>query len=60
MLNQCPDCRTVMNPEAPYCDACGCTLPPLPPPRDFKLLIGAVAMFAVVIVTIAFLRAFVG
>jgi hypothetical protein len=60
MLNQCPQCRTMMNAEAPYCDACGCTLPPMKPGYDFKPLIGAASMFATVIVTIALLHSFVG
>lgn len=60
MLNQCPECRTVMNPEAPYCDACGCTLPPMKSGHDFRLLIGTAAIFATVMIAIAFLHALAG
>ena len=61
MPKQCLDCRTVSNSEAPYCDACGYTFPkpgPSTMSRDLKIFLSALAMTAVAIVVIGFLRAF--
>lgn len=60
MLKQCPQCGKMMNREASDCDACGCAFTPVRAPLDLKLFIGALAMFAVVIVAVAFLRSFMG
>ncbi len=63
MSKQCPQCRTMMNPEAPYCDACGCTFPAARVPQmalDLKALIGTLAIVGILVVAIAFLRSFVG
>jgi hypothetical protein len=49
-----------MNGEAPYCDACGCALPPAEVPLDLKVFIAALAVSAVAIVAVAFLRSFKG
>lgn len=59
MEKQCPDCRTVSYPDAPYCDACGCTFRAAKPaamPRDLKIFLSALAMTAVTIVIIGILR----
>ena len=60
MLKPCPECRATMNAETPYCDSCGCALPPAKLPRDLKVFLGAVAMLSAVIVAVAFVRSFVG
>jgi hypothetical protein len=56
-VKKCPQCRTKMNADAPYCDACGCIFPSAAPAKaasDLKVFIGALAMFLVVIVLVAF------
>jgi hypothetical protein len=60
MLKPCPECRTMMNAEAPYCDSCGCAFTPVELPRDLKVFVGVLAMLSVVIVAVAFLRSFIG
>ena len=63
MSKPCPECRSMMNPEAPHCDACGCPFPPAPAPQmaiDLKAFIGALVVFAVFVVAFAFLRSFAG
>ena len=59
MRKPCSICRTVMNAEAPYCDACGSIFPE---PRvslmapDLKIFISALAMIAVAVILVGFLR----
>ena len=60
MLKRCPECSTTASAEAPYCEACGCLFEPPKVPSDLKIFMGALAMFAIVIVAVAFLRSFVG
>lgn len=48
------------NTEAPYCDACGRIFRAARVPLDLKVFMGAMAMSAIVIVAVAFLRSFVG
>jgi hypothetical protein len=60
MLKRCPECSTSANPTAFYCDACGRIFDAPKVPSDLKVFMGALAMFAIVIVAVAFLRSFVG
>jgi len=60
MLKRCPECSTTAGAAAPYCEACGRFFEPPKVPSDFKVFMGALAMFALVIVAVAFLRSFVG
>ncbi len=60
MLKRCPQCSTSASDAAPYCEACGRLFETPQVPFDLKVFMGALAMFAVVIVAVAFLRSFVG
>ena len=60
MLKRCPECSTTASATAPYCEACGRLFEPPKVPSDLKIFVGALAMFAIVIVAVAFLRSFVG
>ena len=60
MLKRCPECSTSANPAAVYCDACGRIFDTPQVPSDLKVFMGALAMFAIAIVAVAFLRSFVG
>jgi hypothetical protein len=62
MPKQCAECRTVTNSEAPYCDACGYTFPkPVVPTMtwDLKMFLGVLAMAAIAIIVVGFLRVFI-
>ena len=59
VTKQCSQCRTVMNTDAPYCDACGFPFskPEVPSmPLDLKVFISALTMIAVTIILIGLLR----
>ena len=60
MLKRCPECSTTASAAAPYCEACGRLFETPKVPSDLKIFMGALAMFAIVIVAVAFLRSFVG
>jgi hypothetical protein len=60
MLKQCPECSTTTSDTAPHCEACGRMFAALRVPSDLKVFMGALAMFAIVIVAVAFLRSFIG
>ncbi len=60
MLKQCPECSATMNAKAPHCEACGRIFAAGTVPLDLKVFMGALAMFALVIVAVAFLRSFAG
>lgn len=60
MLKRCPECSTSASAAAPYCEACGRLFEPAQVPSDLKVFMGALAMFAIVIVAVALLRSFVG
>jgi len=52
----------MMNAEAPYCDACGCTFPAarVPPTAlDLKSLIGTLVIFGILVVAILRVFAFI-
>ena len=62
MSKQCPQCRTMMNAEAPYCDACGCTFPAARVPQmalDLKAFIGTLVIFGILVVAILRVFAFI-
>ena len=59
MRKQCADCRTVTNAVAPYCEACGYVFSTPARPamaRDLKIFLSALAMAAITIVVIGFVR----
>jgi hypothetical protein len=60
MLKRCPECSTSASAAAIHCESCGrlCDTPKAP--SDLKMFMGALAMFAIVIVAVAFLRSFAG
>ena len=60
MLKRCPECSTTASSAASYCEACGRLFGTPKAPSDLKIFIGALAMFAIVIVAVAFLRSFIG
>ena len=60
MLKRCPECSTTASAEASYCEACGRIFETPRVSSDLKVFMGALAMFAVMIVAVAFLRSFVG
>jgi len=60
MLKRCPECSTTASAASPYCNACGRIFETPKVPSDFKVFMGALAMFAIVIVAVAFLRSFAG
>jgi hypothetical protein len=61
MLKRCRECSTTTSAEAPYCEACGRLFVETPKvPSDLKVFMGALAMFAIVILAVAVLRSFVG
>jgi hypothetical protein len=60
MLKRCPECSTTASSSAPYCEACGRIFETPNVPSDLKVFMGALAMFALVIVAVAFLRSFKG
>ena len=60
MLKRCPECSTSASAVAAYCEACGRLFEPPRAASDLKVFIGALAMFAIVIVAVAFLRSFIG
>jgi hypothetical protein len=60
MLKRCPECSSNATAAAPYCDACGCLFETPKASSDLKIFVGALAMFAIVIVAVAFLRSFIG
>ncbi|HSR05640.1 MAG TPA: hypothetical protein VLM42_00700 [Bryobacteraceae bacterium] len=60
MMKRCPECSTSASSTASYCEACGRLFDTPEVPSDLKVFMGALAMFAVVIVAVAFLRSFIG
>ena len=60
MVKRCPECSTTASAPASYCEACGRIFATPKVPSDLKVFMGALAMFAIVIVAVAFLRTFVG
>ena len=60
MLRRCPECSTSASAAASYCEACGRIFETHRVPSDLKVFMGALAMFAIVIVAVAFLRSFIG
>lgn len=60
MLKRCPECSTTASAGAPYCEACGRFFETPKVPSDLKVFMGALAMFALVIVAVAFVRSFGG
>jgi hypothetical protein len=60
MLKRCPECSTSASSTASYCEACGRLFDTPQAPSDLKIFMGALAMFAIVIVAVAFLRSFIG
>ena len=60
MLKRCPECSTTASSAATYCEACGRLFDAPQAPSDLKIFMGALAMFAIVIVAVAFLRSFIG
>jgi predicted amidophosphoribosyltransferase len=58
MANVCPECRTAMDANAPYCEACGYQFPKVPAAASSNgckfLAYGIVAMLAIVLA--AYLR----
>ena len=60
MLKRCPAYSTTASAAASYCDACDRIFETPQVPSDLKIFMGALAMFAIVIVAVAFLRSFVG
>jgi hypothetical protein len=60
MLKRCPECSTSASAGVTYCEACGRLFEPPEAPSDLKIFMGALAMFAIVIVAVAFLRSFIG
>jgi len=60
MLKRCPECSTSASAAAIHCEACGRLFATAQAPSDLKIFMGALAMFAIVIVAVAFLRSFIG
>lgn len=60
MLKQCPDCSATMNGKAPHCISCGRIFAAGRVPLDLQVFMGALAMSAIVIVAVAFVRSFAG
>jgi hypothetical protein len=60
MLKRCPECSTSASAAAIHCEACGRLFDTPKAPSDLKIFMGALAMFAIVIVAVAFLRSFAG
>jgi len=60
MLKRCPECSTSASAAASHCEACGRLFDTPKAPSDLKIFMGALAMFAIVIVAVAFLRSFIG
>jgi len=60
MLKRCPECSTSARAAATYCESCGCLFETPQAPSDLKIFMGALAMFAIVILAVAFLRSFIG
>jgi Na+/H+ antiporter NhaA len=60
MLKRCPECSATTIPTASDCEACGRIFETPKVPSDLKVFMGALAMFAIVIVAVAFLRSFIG
>ena len=60
MLKRCPECSTSASSAAVHCEACGRLFDTPKAPSDLKIFMGALAMFAIVIVAVAFLRSFAG
>jgi len=60
MLKRCPECSTSASAAAIHCEACGRHFDTPKAPSDLKIFMGALAMFAIVIVAVAFLRSFAG
>lgn len=59
-LKRCSECSTSANGAATYCEACGRLFETPQAPPDLKVFMGALAMFAIVILAVAFLRSFAG
>ena len=60
MLKRCQECSATATAAATYCEACGRFFETPQAPADLKVFMGALAMFAIVIVAVAFLRSFIG
>ena len=60
MLKRCSECSTSASSTVSYCEACGRLFDTPQAPSDLKIFMGALAMFAIVIVAVAFLRSFIG
>jgi hypothetical protein len=60
MLKQCPECSATMNAKASNCESCGRIFAAGRVPLDLKVFMGALAMSAIFIVAVAFLRSFAG
>ena len=60
MLKRCPKSSTTMNAKASHCESCGRTFAAGNVPLDLKVFMGALAMSAIVILAVAFVRSFVG